>query len=99
VTDTTTCYKSTMVIPMSLIKSRLDDRFVHNFISSNEVENILFGFLCFDHCNTNFFHDNIDYLFGYILADSLSLYLILQLSCTEYSSTYKQAIEILNSLS
>jgi hypothetical protein len=89
------CYKSTLVIPMSLNSSDLDDKFIQHFELSNKAERLIFGFLCFDHRVTNFFEPNMDENFGYILADTLSLYLILQLTFTRYSSTYFQAINIL----
>jgi hypothetical protein len=94
--DPRTCYRSTLVVPMSLTKSKLKNRFVEHFISSgNEAETIAFGFLCLDHDNVNFFDEKPDQSFVYILADVLSLYLIQQLSCTEYSSIYKDSIKLL----
>lgn len=85
------CYKSTLVIPMSLITEKLEKQFEEHFELSRNKRRTIFGFLCFDHCNVDFFRKDSDSLFGYILADMLSLYLILQLTYTRYSSTYRQA--------
>ncbi|HAG82514.1 MAG TPA: hypothetical protein DCL61_15460 [Cyanobacteria bacterium UBA12227] len=88
------CYKSTLVIPMSLLAKKLDQRFLSHFQIGklpNIPQKAIFGFLCFDHHTENFFNEDIDVSFGYILADVLSLYLIQQLTYTQYSSAYFRA--------
>lgn len=90
-----TCYRSTLVIPMSLDKESINEQFVNHFNTSSDGGNIAFGFLCFDHSDINFFNEIDDQLFGSILADMLSLYLMLQLSCTEYSAVYNNSLQLL----
>ena len=89
------CYKSALVIPMSLTTGRLDKQFMSHFRISTDSSKAIFGFLCFDHQNTSFFDESIDSKFGFILADILSLYLIQQLTYTQYSSAYFQAVSLL----
>ena len=94
-----THYKSTMVIPMSLRTQDIDVEFKKHFSLTKvpiERERIIFGFLCLDHQDTNFFEPEIDKLVGYIFADLLSLYLIQQLTHTEYSEIYRKSKKYLD---
>ena len=84
------CYRSTLVIPMSLLTKNLRQEFIEHFKVDSDAERIVFGFLCFDHPEAGFFEDS-DVHFGYIVADFLSLYLIQQLLYTDYSSVYQLA--------
>jgi hypothetical protein len=93
--DPNTCYRSTLVLPLSLVKESLDKQFINHFNTSIDGKSIAFGFLCFDHADIDFFDEVNDQLFGYILADVLSLYLMLQLSCTEYSTVYNNSLRLL----
>jgi hypothetical protein len=93
--DLETCYKSTLVVPMSLVVKSLNEDFIHQFEVEDSQERVIFGFLCLDHCNKNFFLKDPDPLFSYVVADILSLYIIEQLKYTKYSSTYREAIQTL----
>lgn len=87
-----TCYKSTVVVPMSLPTKDLSQKFKNRFnLSSSNAERAIFGFLCLDHTSVGFFKDPVDIHFAYIISDMLSLYLIHQLMCTQYSSVYLEA--------
>ncbi|MBW4658651.1 MAG: hypothetical protein KME15_08255 [Drouetiella hepatica Uher 2000/2452] len=92
------CYKSILVIPMSLETGKLDEAFVSHFNISTESGRAIFGFVSFDHRHVDFFDETLDVAFGYILADILSLYLIQQLTYTQYSSIYYQAATLLSHL-
>lgn len=86
-----TCYKSTVVLPISLATEKLAPEFTARFKISNESERALFGFLCLDHPTINFFKEDVDANFVSIIADMLSLYLINQLIYTQFSSVYYKA--------
>jgi hypothetical protein len=85
-----TCYKATLVVPMSLQTSKITKDFKTQFKISESKKRAIFGFLCFDHVLTDFFNES-DVDFAYILADMLSLYLIYYLMHTQYSSVYYEA--------
>ena len=87
---TAMCYRSTLVVPMSLITQDLGQEFLNQFRISADTGTAVFGFLCFDHPEAGFF-ENEDVDFGYMIADFLSLYIIQQLMYTDYSSVYKTA--------
>ena len=91
----TSCYKSTIIIPMTLINNHQSSRFIQNtMVGVSKDARSIYGFLCFDHVETDYFNDN-DINVGYILADLLSFYMINNLNFTEYSSTYTRAKEII----
>jgi len=88
----TSCYKSTLIIPMTLWNVELDEEF-RKVISTNDAGRTIFGFLCFDHVDSDFFTSR-DVDVGYVFADILSQYFILRSIYTEFSSTYNRAIEL-----
>jgi hypothetical protein len=99
--DMQACYRSSLVIPMSLSADSLTKEFSSRFGIDRgsigvdkEVKRLVFGFLCFDHQQENFFTDDDDVNFVYIMADILSLYLVQQLIYTQYSSVYAAAINV-----
>ncbi len=91
------CYKSTLIIPMTFIASdgSMDGDVKRRFNVGYDGTKIGLGFLCLDHQNINFFNQDEDVDFGYIIADLLSLYLIQRLNCTDYSSTFREAGKVL----
>jgi hypothetical protein len=89
-------YRSTLVIPISLSTDKMHEDFRSKFDISTDAERAIFGFLCFDHVDTNFFEEKDKY-FGQILADFLSLYLIQQLFFTTFSSAYFAAARLIYS--
>ena len=95
--DVTTCYKSTLVIPMSLIAndSSLSNEFREHFHIKYGSSKVNIAFLCFDHVNINFFNRKEDVNVGYIFSDLLSLYLIQSLNCTDYSKIFNESTHIL----
>lgn len=97
--DLRSCYKSTLVIPLTLWRNKLDVAFIEQInnkirqsTESSEEENIdrlIFGYLCIDHVTEEYFNSSTDLNIGYIIADLLSLYLLAKMIYTESSSTYR----------
>jgi hypothetical protein len=85
------CYKSTLITPMTLLGNTLSKEFMDQFRMKSLPERAIYGFLCIDHHHTNYFKNDIDVPLSYIFADLISLYLITNLTYTEYSKTYEQA--------
>lgn len=91
--DTESSYKSTVIIPMTLIGNTLQQEFREHFEISSEAEHRgIWGYLCFDNHSLEYFNENADILMGWVFADILSLYLITRLTYTKYSETYNEAI-------
>lgn len=92
-----TCYKSTLVIPMTMINtnSNLGKPFRSYFSIDYHNKRTGFGFLCLDHVNTGFFNEDEDIDVGYIFSDILSLYIVQQLTFTNYSPKFRLAQDIL----
>jgi len=86
-----TCYKSTMIIPMTLLGNTLSLEFKQHFEINNESERAIWGYLCFDHRHINYFDKSIDVKYGYVFADIMSLYLIARLNYTRFSKSYDTA--------
>ncbi len=85
------CYRSTLIVPMTLWNNRLSAEFVERFGASNSGR-LIFGFLCFDSPHKDYFiPDDVDV--GYIFADLLSLYAFDMLTHTEYSKTVNRVME------
>lgn len=92
---TDSCYKSTLIIPITLMNNEgLSDEFRNHFKipvaprSSDKISRAVYGLLCFDHRNVDFFIEDIDVKVGYIYADILSLYLVDLLNYMDYSDTF-----------
>jgi len=86
-------YKSTLIIPLTLRNNKLSDIY-KKLTNIEDIDRTIFGFLCFDHINANYFNDNFDVEIGYIFADFLSLYLIQRLNYTSSSETFIKAIRL-----
>jgi len=95
--DVSAYYKSTLIVPVTLRKSRLSTA-AKLSLTLNKLTNydsITIGALCFDHVNINYF-DNIDTDLGFIVADALSIFMFTSRNCMEDSETYSKALEILS---
>ncbi|ABW27288.1 hypothetical protein [Acaryochloris marina] len=90
-----TCYKSTLILPVSLATKKLRKEFIEKFQIISSTQRALFGFLCFDHINVEYFKLE-DRFFIQILTDILSIYLINQLMFTQFSTVYYNAKKILS---
>lgn len=94
------CYKSTLIIPITLINSEISNNLRAHFdipkveLSQDEIARSIYAFLCFDHQDISYFIKDIDVKIGYLFADILSLYLLDCLRYTKYSkNTFRKAIE------
>jgi hypothetical protein len=93
--EPSSCYKSTVIIPMTLWNNELDSSFLKMMNSKAhtlEVSRTIFGYLCFDHVETHYFNDDVDIDVGYIFADLLSLYMITRSIYTKLSETFAKAL-------
>lgn len=91
-------YKSTLIIPLTLKNNQLSDIY-KKLTNIENIDRTIFGFLCFDHIETNYFKENLDVEIGYIFADLLSLFLIQRLNYTSSSDTFIKAIKYLHKIS
>lgn len=86
-----TCYKSTLVIPMTLVNNQLRPEFKEVFgATDNSGKKSVFGFLCLDNHEADYFKKE-DISIGYVFADLLSLYLIQRYSLVVNSTTFRRA--------
>jgi hypothetical protein len=80
---------------MTLMNNKeFDIDFKTNFFEKiPEGSRAIWGFLCLDHPEVNFFRKSDDVIIGYIFADIMSLYFIANFVHTEISKTFNQAKE------
>jgi hypothetical protein len=101
-------YKSTLIIPVTLLNNALDKEFVYEFnskidkevgesvINPNEIERTIFAFLCIDHVEKWYFDEEDDVRIGYMIADLISFYLFLRVMYIEISDVFANACQYLN---
>jgi len=93
------CYKSTLIIPMTLRNNEVSDEFIKKFFTNEfSKDRTIWQFLCFDHPVTGYFDDKRDKRIGYIFADILSLYFIAAFIHTENSENFEKAAEIIKKM-
>ncbi|MCP3921866.1 MAG: hypothetical protein GY714_04695 [Desulfobacterales bacterium] len=66
--------------------NNLSREFSSNF-NVQEINNLVFGYLCFDHTDVGYFREPYDIEMGYIYADILSLYFLSRFMYVDQSST------------
>ncbi len=100
---TDSCYKSTLVVPMTLINSTLCKEFrkymledIEEIEKEDKYKKLMFGFLCMDHRHTDFFNSESDIRIGYIISDIISLFLIVRMMYTSKSRTYMETSSLIN---
>lgn len=86
--NSSSCYKSTLIVPMTLLNCPLGKEFLRN-TGVGKSSRKIYGFLCFDHPQSNYFHED-DINIGYIFADLLSFFQINQHSISTHSETFEQ---------
>jgi len=101
------CYKSTLIVPITLLNNNLDPEFVYNFntkidkevgesaLNPNEIERTIFAFLCIDHSDRWFFDEENDVRIAYIISDLISFYLFLRAMYLEVSEVFSKSTQIL----
>ena len=90
------CYKSTLIIPLTLLGGTLRPEFKKHFNIINSSSKAIWGYLCFDHRSKNYFKKPIDVHCGYIFADIMFFYLITRMFYIDYSDTYKDAKKLIS---
>jgi hypothetical protein len=100
-------YKSTLIVPITLLNNKLDPEFIYNFntkidnevgesaLNPNEIERTIFAFLCIDHVDRWFFDEENDVRFVYIIADLISFYLFLRTMYLEVSEVFSKSTQLL----
>lgn len=93
------CYRSTLIIPMTLMNNDLSNEFKTEFkfksIENKNIEHVIFGYLCLDHVEPDYFVKPGDIDIGYFFADILTLYQVVALAFTAGSETYQMARKVL----
>ncbi len=92
--DYQNCYKSTLIIPLTLWNNKLGPIFINKF-RMKDVDRTIFGYLCFDHISTDYFDPIFDVDSGYVYADILSLYLLVRFVYIDQSKTFNDVSELL----
>lgn len=87
------CYKSTLITPMTLKGNPLSKELL-NTTNVEGIDRSVLGFFCMDHVNTGYFTER-DINVSYIVADWISMYIILRHSLLDFSSSGKKAKEII----
>jgi hypothetical protein len=98
------CYMSTLVTPMTLFDNTdLDEKFRKKFVgdekqayTDEEKQRFIYGFLCLDHTEKDYFNEELDYRVNYIFTDLLSVYLIAYYMYTDYSDTFIDAQKLIH---
>ncbi|MEW5773194.1 MAG: hypothetical protein AB1916_06675 [Thermodesulfobacteriota bacterium] len=105
------CYKSTLVVPMTLANNNQSIDFLKHiydkFKESNSIEfegeeddfikikKQIYGFFCMDHVSENYFNNSYDLDIGYFFADLICVYQCLTLNYLALSRTTNHVEEIL----
>lgn len=92
--DLISAYKSTLIIPISLNDSYISKE-LRNRLDFNDSDQIVWGYLCLDSIDKNFFREETDPHFGYIIANFLSQYFVINANFTIYSKSYNKALSII----
>lgn len=106
------CYKSSLVVPATLANNALSPEFwdkilakaqgtslfgiVDDFKQAKKVKRHVFGFACLDYPEIEYFN-SFDRDIGYMLADFISIYYLINLTFTTLSKNYREAYEIIYS--
>lgn len=93
-------YNSTMIVPISLISNALSEEFITHFNLniSAEAFRVIYGFICIDHKNRNYFDQELDVHIGNIFSEYFLLYLILQSKYVDQSQTFQIAMKLIKDL-
>jgi len=83
-------YRSTLVVPITFWNNQFADEFL-NLVNERipNFKETIFGFVCLDSTNTNYFSKDKDVAIGYAIADSLSLYIFIRMLYINFSHTVK----------
>jgi hypothetical protein len=87
-------YKSTLIHPLTLWDNDISEEFKRGVNISN-VDRSIFGFLCFDHRDVNYFEEDADAFVAKIFADIMCTYVFIRMIYTDFSSTFIKVREVL----
>lgn len=86
-----TCYRSTLIVPLTLIGNQLSDEFKQHTHVGKNAERMIYGFFCMDHVSLDAFRQE-DVSIGYMVADWLSIYLIMRYNFIVWSEVYNKSL-------
>jgi hypothetical protein len=87
----TSFYKSTLIVPLTLWNNELSGEFedaINMRMTGEKIDRYIFGYLCFDHRDVDYFDEEQDSALGYIFADMLSIFVFTRKMYTEASRTF-----------
>jgi hypothetical protein len=87
-------YRSTLIIPLTLWNNQIKDEF-KRLVRISDVGRTIFGYLCIDHSEANYFLEKEDVKVGYAFADILSMYIFTRTVNIEVSNTFETAERLL----
>lgn len=87
------CYRSTMIIPITMINNDIYSDFIERFRIKN-LDRLIFGYLCFDHTSSEYFEECNDVEIGYVVADLLSLFVVYRYVFSRLSRAFKQSLAL-----
>ena len=87
------CYRSTLIVPLTLRGNQLSEDFRRQTHLGKNAERMIYGFFCMDHVSLGAFKQE-DIAIGYIVADWLSIYLVLRYNFVVWSETYKRSLSL-----
>lgn len=84
-------YSSTLIIPMTFANNwGLDDQFMEVLDTLPHQKRTIFGYLCIDHVDPNYFIEELDVSVGYMFADFIATYLFARAVFIEISKTFRE---------
>lgn len=87
------CYRSTYIVPITLVNNELSDDFRSRF-RIKDLNKLIFGYLCFDSVEEGFFYESDDVNVGYAVADLLSLFIVYRYVFSDLSRAFIQASQL-----
>ena len=88
------CYKSILIVPIDLPFNSLSFSF-REFFQIPEGSGTIFGFLCFDHIEENYFNASVDIDIATIFANLLSSFIVDYAKYTTHSEVYRNAQNVM----
>ncbi|WP_145677013.1 hypothetical protein [Azospirillum brasilense] len=89
-----TCYKSNLIIPITLANNHLSIEFQGRFPLKG-LDEAIFGYLCMDSTELNFFDNPASIDIGYVVADLLCTLFMTRYVFTVYSEVYQFGLSAL----
>lgn len=84
------CYKSTLIIPVTMTQTETSSKFDDQFFSA-QPKNTVFAYLCFDSLHTHYFVEQVHVPIGYMIADEISTFFLVKYGYTVLSKAWSKA--------